>query len=141
MRRSTDSKRQIAEGIFVGQSNVFLQGIHTHQTSDEPASRTALWQHTDSSRLPPLGTMTSHLHDELLTSPPIQVETKYGKLTRGRATNGAAIFLGMYSSAGSRPHILRSIKRFPMPCLLHGFRIQSRCLRISVTPRRNIPES
>ncbi|KAJ7806788.1 Alpha/Beta hydrolase protein [Mycena olivaceomarginata] len=37
--------------------------------------------------------MTSHLHDELLTSPPIQVETKYGKLTGGRTTNGAAVFL------------------------------------------------
>ncbi|KAJ7788664.1 Alpha/Beta hydrolase protein [Mycena olivaceomarginata] len=57
--------------------------------------------------------MTSHLHDELLTSPPIQVETKYGKLTGGRATNGAAVFLGMHSSAGSRPHILRSIKGVP----------------------------
>ncbi|KAJ7807259.1 Alpha/Beta hydrolase protein [Mycena olivaceomarginata] len=37
--------------------------------------------------------MATHLHDELKTSPRIDVETKYGKLTGGRATNGAAVFL------------------------------------------------
>ncbi|KAJ6561188.1 Alpha/Beta hydrolase protein [Mycena vulgaris] len=37
--------------------------------------------------------MATHLHDELLTSPRIEAETKYGKLTGARATNGAAVFL------------------------------------------------
>ncbi|KAJ7272575.1 Alpha/Beta hydrolase protein [Mycena haematopus] len=37
--------------------------------------------------------MATHLHDELRTSHRIQVETKYGKITGGRATNGAAVFL------------------------------------------------
>ncbi|KAJ7165530.1 carboxylesterase [Mycena crocata] len=34
-----------------------------------------------------------HLHDELLTSARIQVETEHGKLTGGRAANGTAVFL------------------------------------------------
>ncbi|KAJ6624887.1 Alpha/Beta hydrolase protein [Mycena sp. CBHHK59/15] len=38
--------------------------------------------------------MTSiHLHDELRKSPRIHVDTKYGRITGGRATNGAAVFL------------------------------------------------
>ncbi|KAJ6485803.1 Alpha/Beta hydrolase protein [Mycena sanguinolenta] len=37
--------------------------------------------------------MVTHLHDELKTSPRIQVETKYGRITGGRAANGAAVFL------------------------------------------------
>ncbi|KAJ7027900.1 Alpha/Beta hydrolase protein [Mycena alexandri] len=37
--------------------------------------------------------MATHLHDELLKSARIDVETQYGKLTGGRATNGAAVFL------------------------------------------------
>ncbi|KAJ7460686.1 Alpha/Beta hydrolase protein [Mycena latifolia] len=37
--------------------------------------------------------MATHLHDELLNSARIQAETKYGKLTGGRATNSAAVFL------------------------------------------------
>ncbi|KAJ7626324.1 Alpha/Beta hydrolase protein [Mycena polygramma] len=37
--------------------------------------------------------MPPHLHDELLTSPRIRIETKYGPLTGGRAANGAACFL------------------------------------------------
>ncbi|KAJ7708713.1 Alpha/Beta hydrolase protein [Mycena rosella] len=35
----------------------------------------------------------THLHTELLTSERIQVETKYGTLTGGRAANGTAVFL------------------------------------------------
>ncbi|KAJ7746756.1 Alpha/Beta hydrolase protein [Mycena maculata] len=35
----------------------------------------------------------AHLHDELKSTPRIQVETKYGKLIGGRAQNGAAVFL------------------------------------------------
>ncbi|KAJ7089749.1 Alpha/Beta hydrolase protein [Mycena belliarum] len=37
--------------------------------------------------------MATHLHDELMNSDRLQVETKFGKLTGGRATDGAAVFL------------------------------------------------
>ncbi|KAJ7228409.1 Alpha/Beta hydrolase protein [Mycena pura] len=37
--------------------------------------------------------MATHLEDELRSSPRVQVETKYGKLTGARAANGAAVFL------------------------------------------------
>ncbi|KAK7031470.1 carboxylic ester hydrolase [Favolaschia claudopus] len=37
--------------------------------------------------------MATHLHDELKTSVRIQVETKYGKVTGGRAANKCAVFL------------------------------------------------
>ncbi|KAJ7173579.1 Alpha/Beta hydrolase protein [Mycena filopes] len=37
--------------------------------------------------------MATHLHDELLNTSRIDVETQYGKLTGARAANGAAVFL------------------------------------------------
>lgn len=40
-----------------------------------------------------------HLHDELLNNDArVVVQTSYGPVTGGRATNGSAVFLGMHSS-------------------------------------------
>ncbi|KAJ6581117.1 Alpha/Beta hydrolase protein [Mycena capillaripes] len=76
--RSTDSKRSTSpQGV---KSCFPILGLHPHR---DPRFR----KDSLSSR------MATHLHDELLTSARIQVDTKYGKLTGGRAANGAAVFL------------------------------------------------
>jgi hypothetical protein len=41
----------------------------------------------------------SHLHDELAANPArVTIETVFGPVTGGRATNGAAVFLGTCTS-------------------------------------------
>lgn len=81
-------------------SHVFpILVLHTHQLneSSEYAHHwhlvATLWSQPPSAS----GMAAVHLHDELKSSPRIHVETKYGKLTGGRAENGAAVFLGVYS--------------------------------------------